>query len=114
MTKRNQAAINQLLRSPTGPVGRDLVQRGLRVRNMSRVFCPVRSGRLRAAQTVTDPIPIARGLAIQVGSNIKYSRAVHNGSGSPDAPYSWKVAHARGRPIPARRFLTNALPAGRG
>lgn len=114
MARRNQAAVRKLLRSPTGPVGRDLVRRSIRVVNAAKVGCPVDTGRLRAAQDRTDPTPIANGLVVQVGSNIKYSRAVHEGSASPDAPRSWKIAHARGHTIPARRFLTNALPAGRG
>lgn len=114
MARINQAAVRRLLHDPRGPVGVDLLRRGHRIRNQSRVFTPVRTGRLRAAQTVAGPFPVPTGLVVQVGSNITYSRAVHDGSASPYAPPSWKAAHARGRPVPARRFLTNALPAGRG
>lgn len=114
MARRNEAAVRRLLYDPRGPVGRDLTRRGLRVRNVARVYCPVDTNRLRSSLTVTEPVRVANGLVLQVGTNVKYSRAVHDGSASPYAPPSWKVAAARGRPVPARRFLTNALPAGRG
>lgn len=113
MARRNPAAVRALF-APGGPVARDLKRRGLRVQNLSKVYCPVDKGRLRGSIICTEPIRVANGLALQVGTNVVYSRAVHEGSGSPDAPRSWKVAHARGHPIPARRFLVNALPAGRG
>jgi len=114
MATINRAARDFLLRDPRGPVGLDLTRRAIRVENMSKVLCPVDKDRLRAAQTHTDPIPVAEGLMIQVGSNIVYSLPVHEGSGSIWAPRSWRVAHSRGHTVPARRFLTNALPAGRG
>lgn len=95
-------------------MGRDVTRRAIRVENASKVGCPVDFGRLRGAQTHTDPMPIAEGLVVQVGSNVEYSLPVHEGSGSEFAPPSWKVADSEGRPIPARRFLVNALPAGRG
>lgn len=114
MARRNRAAQEFLLRDPRGPVGRDLTRRAVRVTNLAKTLCPVDKGRLRAAQTYTDPIPVAQGLVVQVGSNVVYSLAVHEGSGSIYAPRSWRVAHSRGRAVPARRFLTNALPAGLG
>jgi len=114
MVKRNSAAVDFLLRSPDGPVGRDLVKRAIRVVNAAKVLCPVDNGRLRAAQDRTEPMVVADGLVIEIGSNIEYSLAVHEGSGSIWAPRSWRIAHARGHVIPPRRFLTNALPAGRG
>lgn len=118
MVRRNTAAIYFMLHDPRGPVGRDLTRRGNKVLNIVRVYCPVRDGRLRAGQVVTSPVPAVvgrgRGLALQVGSNVDYSLAVHGGSASRWAPRSWRIAHSRGRPVPARRFLVNALPAGRG
>ena len=113
MVKRNSAAVNYLLRSPDGPVGRDLIRRAERVVNAAKVLCPVDNGRLRAAQDRTAPTEVANGLVIEVGSNVVYSMAVHEGSGSIWAPRSWRIAHARGHVIPPRRFLFNALPAGR-
>jgi hypothetical protein len=114
VARRNVALQRYLLREPRGPVGADLTRRAIRVRNVARVYCPVAYGRLRSSLTYTDPMRMRGGLVVQVGTNVKYSLAVHEGSGSPYAPFSWRVAHARGRPVPARRFLTNALPAGRG
>lgn len=114
MTKRNLALQRYLLRDPRGPTGVELTRRALRVRNTARVLCPVRYGRLRSSLTYTDPLPVAEGLLVQVGTNVEYSLPVHEGSASPEAPRSWRVAHARGHVIPPRRFLTNAVPAGRG
>lgn len=109
----NMAMRRYAFRDPRGPAGQDLVQRAERVLNTAKVLCPVDDGPLRATLTRTDPRPVAEGLLVQVGSNQRYSLPVHEGSGSPYAPYSWKVAHARGHVIPPRRFLVNALPAGR-
>lgn len=114
MARRNPAAVRQLLYDPRGPVGRELARRGRRITNLSRVYCPVDKGRLRGSILQTDPRPTPTGQQIRVGSNLDYARAVHEGSGSRDAPRSWRIAHARGHPVPARRFLVNALPAGRG
>ena len=114
MVKKNQAARQQLLRSPTGPVGIDLRIRALRVVAAAKVLCPVHHGRLRASIDHTEPMPIANGLRVEIGTNVVYSMPVHEGSGSIWAPRSGRIAHARGQVIPPRRFLTNALPAGRG
>lgn len=114
MVTRNALARQRLFRSTSGPVAQDLRRRLIRVTNVSKVLCPVDKGRLRAAQTWTEPVPIANGLIGQVGSNVEYSMAVHEGSGSQFAPRSWRIAHSRGHVIPPRRFLVNALPAGRG
>lgn len=114
MARRHPENVRRLLFDPRGPVGRDLTRRSLRIVNQAKVFAPVRFGRLRASIVATDPFQGARGLKTRIGSNVVYARAVHEGSGSPFAPRSWKIAHARGHPVPARRFLTNALPAGRG
>jgi hypothetical protein len=108
MVRRNAAAYAQL-RAPNGPIGRDLSRRGVRVQNRAKILAPVLHGRLRASITVSAPYSIPHGLAVQIGTNVIYARAVHEGAGSPFAPRSWRSA---GRP-PARRFLTNALTAAR-
>lgn len=113
MARRNGAAIRRLLYDPAGPVGLDLTRRAIRVENRSKVFCPVRFGRLRASIRHSDPYRGLLGLSINVGSDVEYAGAVHGGSAGPGAPRSWRVAAARGRPVPARRFLVNALPAAR-
>jgi hypothetical protein len=111
---RNTALIQYYTRSPHGPVGRMLQQKGLRVQNTGRVLAPVDRGGLRSSITTTDPYPTPRGQGIAIGSNLVYSLAVHDGSGSRYAPPSWRAAHAAGRPVPARPYLRNALPAGLG
>lgn len=114
MPRRNTALQQYLLRDPGGPSGVHLRRALLRVENVAKLGCPVDNGRLRSSVTHTDPRPVAEGLAGQVGTNVEYSLAVHEGSGSEYAPPSWRAAHARGHVIPPRRFLTNALPAARG
>lgn len=109
MARRNRAAVRLLTRDPRGPVGRDLARRALRVQNRARILAPVRHGRLRSSITSTDVRPAPTGLTVQVGSDLVYALAVHEGSTSPYAPRSWR----RGRRVPARRYLTNALPAAR-
>lgn len=117
MVRRNQAAIDQLLHSPTGPVGVDLSRRGVRVANRAKAILTatraVDHGRLRASIEVTDPVPTPRGIGLQVGSNVEYSLAIHEGGNSKYAPPSWRVAASRGHVVPARRFLTRAIDAAR-
>lgn len=117
MAKTNHAARRQL-RSANGPVARDLKVRGVRVQSRAKTLVgtkrAVNTGRLRSSIETTDPRVVgANQLAVSVGSNLEYSLAVHEGSGSQYAPRSWRIAHARGRPVPARRYLTEALPAAR-
>ena len=118
MVRRNTAAIHDLLRSPSGPVGVDLKRRGIRVANRAKAILTatggVDRGGLRASIEVTDPVIVAGGQRIQVGSNLKYSLAVHEGGNSKYAPPSWRIAASRGHVVPARRFLTRAIDAARG
>ena len=114
MARTNVALRRQLTRDPDGAVGRDLRRRGLRVQNRGRTLAPVKDGHLRNSITTTDPRPHPLGQVVGIGSNLRYSRAVHNGSGSSDAPRSWRIAHSRGHVIPARPYLVNALPAASG
>jgi hypothetical protein len=114
MVVRNQSLIRFYGRSPRGPVGRMLKQKGLRVQNRARTLAPVRDGRLRASIVCTDPYETPLGQAVAIGSNVVYALAVHEGSGGKWAPPSWRAAHAAGHVIPARRYLTNALSAARG
>jgi hypothetical protein len=117
MVTRNQRVIDQLLRSPNGPVGRDLSRRGIRVANRSKAILTatkaVDVGRLRSAQAPTDVVPTSRGLGLQVGSNVVYSLPIHEGGNSKYAPPSWRIAASRGHVVPARKFLTRALDAAR-
>jgi hypothetical protein len=115
MVRSNPAVLRRLLEAPSGPVGRDLRRRGTSVQNRAKILAgakrAVDTGRLRSSIEVTDPRSHPRGQVVSVGSNLKYALAVHEGSGSKYAPRSWRIAHARGRPVPPRRYLTEALPA---
>lgn len=76
----NVIAMNAQLRSPTGGVMRDMLRRGYRVEAEAKRRVHVNTGRLRNSihtkitQTGTE-------LAVEIGSNLKYAMAVHNGTG---------------------------------
>lgn len=76
----NQEALSRLLESPGGGVGRELFRRGLRVQSRARQLCPVDSGRLRSSITV-EMTSSRNRIACRVGTNVKYARAVHDGTG---------------------------------
>jgi hypothetical protein len=73
-------AINRLLSSRQGPVARDLLRRGYRVTAVAKRLCPVDHGRLRASIT---PVLVSRDgmFIVEVGTNVKYARWVHDGTG---------------------------------
>lgn len=73
-------ALNRLLRSPDGPVARDLLRRGHAVENRAKGLCPVKTGRLRASIT-TQLVSTTVGPAVIVGTNVEYGRYVHDGTG---------------------------------
>jgi len=80
------------LTDPSGPIGSDLRRRGQRVLNAARRNCPVDEGRLRASLTmVIERVP--GGLVARIGSNLKYARYVHDGTG---------IYGPRARPITPR------------
>ncbi len=81
------AAIRALLTSPYGGVTRDLLRRGLLVetaakRNLGGIGGPKRidTGRLRASIS-TSVVQRPSGPAVVVGTNVRYARFVHNGTG---------------------------------
>jgi len=95
----NQAALDALLASPAGPVGRDLARRAINVQNQAKLNASgrpgpnVQTGRLRSSiafQVVNDG-----GLVARVGSNVEYAAFVELGTD-------------RSRPYP---YLRPALPA---
>lgn len=130
-------AVRALLTSPRGGVVRDLLRRGLRVesqakRNLAGIGGPKRidTGRLRAS--ISTQVVFRSGEpAVIVGTNVKYARWVHDGTGlygprqavirprrgkflrfKPKGAHKFVYARkVRGmRPNP---FLRNALPAAR-
>jgi hypothetical protein len=89
----NGSALNRLLRSPTGPVARDMLKRGNRVRSAARRRINSRTGDL--ARSIEVDIVIAGGAAgVRVGSDLYYARFVHDGTG---------IHGPRRRPIRPRR-----------
>ena len=92
-----------LLRSPVGPVFRDLQLRGTAVKNRAQRLCPVDNGRLKKSieveMAVEGGVPVAR-----VGTNVEYALYVHEGTG---------IHGSRGRPITPVRAKALRFTAGR-
>jgi hypothetical protein len=139
----HQAALKQLLQSPTGDVAKDLNRRAQRVQNRAKQLCPTGNGALKAS--ITKEISINNGeLVARVGSNLEYALFVHEGTGvegprkTPIVPVRarvlrWPVANNSGRGrrryrggqtagyvyskrskgSPPNRYLENALPAAK-
>lgn len=123
------AAVAALLRSPAGPVARDILRRGKRVEAAAKRLCPVDSGRLRSSID-TELRGSSAGPVARIGTNVEYAEAVHNGTGiygpkgAPIRPKRKKVlmfkvggevVFARSvKGMKPRPFLVNALPAAKG
>lgn len=89
----NGSALNRLLRSPKGPVGRDMLKRGKKVEAAARRRINSRTGRL--ADSVKSKIVIANGAAgVEVGTSLFYAKFVHDGTG---------IYGPAGRPIRPRK-----------
>lgn len=123
-----QAAMDRLLRSPSGGVARDLLRRGRNVESEAKRLCPVNSGRLRSS--ITADLRLDGGLpTMRVGTNVAYARYVHDGTGiygprrTPIRPVRASILRfeVRGeivwarqtRGSPPRPFLAQALGAAR-
>lgn len=73
------AALNALLRGPSGGVAKDLARRALSVDRTAKRLCPVDTGRLRASinwRLEAD----ARGLLAIVGTDVEYAPYVEFGT----------------------------------
>lgn len=76
----NGKALYDLLQSPAGPVAQDLRRRANNVRNTARRLAPVDNGTLK--NSIAMQITSENGeLVARVGSNLKYARFVHEGTG---------------------------------
>jgi HK97 gp10 family phage protein len=91
----NQAELERLLRSQSGPTVRDLIRRARQVENRAKQLCPVDTGRLRSSITQTPPIVSGSYVTIQVGTNVEYGAYLEYGT----------------RFMSARPFLLPALQA---
>lgn len=84
----HQVRLNQLLRSPTGGVARDLLKRGYKVQARAKLNISgagpghpkrIRTGYLRSSvQVQLRAVP---SLACRIGTNAWYARMVHEGTG---------------------------------
>lgn len=76
----HMGAVNALLRSGSGPVGRKLFKIGVNVQSSAKMHCPVRTGRLRSSIQTTPVRETATGMSVRVGSNVNYARYVEMGT----------------------------------
>jgi hypothetical protein len=79
--KLDQAAINNLLQSKSGPVAIEVIKRSNRVLNKARRLCPVDEGRLRASLAFELRQGENGDLVGRVGTNVEYAVYVHEGTG---------------------------------
>ena len=75
-----QAEKFELLKSPTGAVGRDLLRRGYSVLAGATRQVGVKTGRLRASLRVTHEYDPVYGQAVRIGSKLNYARMHHEGT----------------------------------
>lgn len=74
------SVLNRLLRSPNGPVARDMLKRGKKVQAAARRRVNSRTGDL--ARSIDVSIVISGGAAgVKIGSDLYYARFVHDGTG---------------------------------
>lgn len=86
-TRLDRAALDRLLHSPDGPVGKDLLRRVVRVETAAKRHAPVDTGRLRSS--ITHAVERdSRGLVGLVGTNVEYAPHVEFGTlRQPAQPY---------------------------
>jgi hypothetical protein len=116
-------ALENLLNSPTGEVGRYLKSKGNEILTVARAMVGVRTGKLRSSLHMRH-MRDARGQYVWVGSKLDYALAHHEGTAPRTiTPKSGKVlrfvsrgqvvyAHSVQHPgTRANRYLTKALQA---
>lgn len=92
----DQAGLNELFSSPSGPAGKYLKQQGIKVQRRAKQLAPVDTGRLRAS--ITEELGQEGGdLVERIGTDVDY--AIHQEMGT---------VHMSGTP-----FLRPALDAVR-
>lgn len=77
--RKDPAAWDNFTRSPTGEVGRDLIKRGEKLKQLARGSIKSKSGRLARSLTMN----YYRGTLnpyVEVGSDLEYSYFVHEGT----------------------------------
>lgn len=76
----NGSALNRLLRSPGGPVARDMLRRGRKVQAAARRRINSRTGNLSRSIEVSIVI-VNRTAGARIGTDLYYARFVHDGTG---------------------------------
>lgn len=66
-------------KSTAGPIGSDLAKRGVRLRELARRQAGRKTGALRASM-FSHLSTNARGIKVEVGSNVKHALMHHNGT----------------------------------
>jgi hypothetical protein len=110
----NDAQLQYILKSPSGAVAKDLIKRGARVesrakRNLSGgISGPkrVNTGHLRSSiksQLLVRP----EGLAVRVGTSVRYARWVHDGTGLY-GPFHTLIRPTRGKVLVWRSAVYGA------
>lgn len=95
----DRAALDKLLTSEQGPVGKELARRGVMVDRAAKQGAPVDTGRLRASITWRLGKD-SRGLLAIIGTNVEYAAHVEFGH---------KVRGSKTKTVAARPFLRQAL-----
>lgn len=115
----DSTAIQRMMQSPDGLVGRDAIRRATSVQLAARQQVGVSSGRLRRSIVKRGPTVNARGgVSILVGSDLGYAKVHHEGRGEV-TPVNAKVLHwrvggvdvfaMRSGPVRPNRYLTDNL-----
>lgn len=76
----DRGALDRVLESPQGDVGRELARRAVSVDRAAKGYCPVDTGRLRSSinwRLATD----SQGLLAVIGTNVEYAPYVEFGTG---------------------------------
>lgn len=89
----NNRFMARLLRSPAGPVAKNMLTRGRRVRDAARRNVNSRTGTL-ARSIEVSLVTRGEGTGAQVGTSLFYARYVHDGTG---------IYGPTGRPIRPQR-----------
>jgi len=75
----DEAALDELFNSPTGPAGKDLARRATKVESAAKRNAPVDTGRLRSS--ITHELGQAgRDLVARIGTNVDYAPHVEFGT----------------------------------
>jgi HK97 gp10 family phage protein len=70
--KLDRAALDALLKGPSGPVAKDIQRRALQVDAAAKGFAPVDTGRLRSS--ITNEMGVdGQGVFARIGTDVEYA-----------------------------------------